>query len=34
MKFKKFLALTCSTLLISSLFVGCGPIKDEETTQD
>ncbi len=24
---KKFLALTCSTLLLSSLFLGCGPKK-------
>ncbi|WP_415298574.1 ABC transporter substrate-binding protein [Clostridium perfringens] len=34
MKLKKFLALTCSTLLLSSLFLGCGPKKDEEATQD
>ena len=34
MKKKKFLALTCSTLLLSSLFLGCGPKKDEEATQD
>lgn len=33
MKLKKFLALTCSTLLLSSLFLGCGPKKDEEATQ-
>ncbi|XZH19265.1 ABC transporter substrate-binding protein [Clostridium perfringens] len=34
MKLKNFLALTCSTLLLSSLFLGCGPKKDEEATQD
>lgn len=34
MKLKKFLALTCSTLLLSSLFLGCGPKKDEGATQD
>lgn len=34
MKLKKFLALTCSTLLLSSLFLGCGPKKDEEAIQD
>lgn len=34
MKLKKFLALTCSTLLLSSLFLGCGSKKDEEATQD
>lgn len=34
MKLKKFLALACSTLLLSSLFLGCGPKKDEEATQD
>ncbi|HFE9681784.1 TPA: PotD/PotF family extracellular solute-binding protein [Clostridium perfringens] len=34
MKLKKFLALTCSTLLLSSLSLGCGPKKDEEATQD
>ncbi|MDM0472245.1 ABC transporter substrate-binding protein [Clostridium perfringens] len=34
MKLKKFLTLTCSTLLLSSLFLGCGPKKDEEATQD
>ena len=34
MKLKKFLALTCSTLLLSSIFLGCGPKKDEEATQD
>ncbi|WP_288678666.1 ABC transporter substrate-binding protein [uncultured Clostridium sp.] len=34
MKLKKFLALACSTLLLSSLFLGCGRKKDEEATQD
>lgn len=34
MKMKKFLALACTTLLSASLFIGCGPKKDEEVTQD